>query len=214
MRHLLLPLSLLLSVPAPLLGQSPAAAPVHTPVAGHISLTTALALTSQWDDETHLGNGPLVAVGVAILPHEAFRLEAEVSLARHHRNSGYLEARGTPVVITGRAAWRIGPSRWAVRPFLSAGGTLTHTRGEFIVSSTIPGPDGRPIDGPRETRRWRATEPGIEFGLGAEMRGRGRLWWRPEVRISGTRATPGYDPGFDTIELPILAIRAGLTVIW
>ncbi len=192
-----------------------ASAHAQTPASsGRVSLTTGLAFTSQWDDETHLGGGPLFALGVSATPVDAIRLEAEVSLARHHRNSGYLEATGTPVVLTGRAAWRMGSARWAARPFVSVGGHLTHSRGEFISSSIIPGPDGRPIDGPKDTRTWRVTEPGMEFGLGVEVRGRGRMWWRPEVRVSGTRGQSGYEPGVDTLETPILAIRAGMTVIW
>lgn len=181
---------------------------------GRVALTTGIAYTSQWDDETHLGNGVLLSVGVSTVLRSAIRVEGEIALARHTRDSGYLEAEGTPVVGTVRAAWLIGPSRWQTRPFVSLGGTLTHSRGELRWTEISAGPDGRPVQTGVTVHPWRITEPGFELGAGMEIRGAGRMWWRPEIRIGATRGNRNYQPGVNTLETPILTARAGLTVGW
>lgn len=179
-----------------------------------LSRFAGVAATTQTDDETHLGRGLLGAAGVGIGLHANVRIEAEVSVGRHHRQSGYLDATGTPVVGTLRATWLLGSPTATVRPFVSAGPMLMHTTGEFRVRSVVPGPDGWPVEGPITTRGWRVTTPGVELGLGVEIAGTRRLWWRPEIRVSGTRAKRDYDPFNDVLEVPILTLRGGLSVIW
>ncbi len=201
--------SLLLLTFVPALALAQAAPPERT-----LSLTTGLSVTSQWDDETHLGQGVLVSVGVTRPFASRFSWEAELSLARHHRDSGYLEATGTPVVGTGRVAYFFTSPARSIRPFVSGGVTLTHHRGYFVWKSVIPGPGGFPMEGLEERRDWRLTKGGWETGLGIEIHGKGRMWWRPEVRIGATQGNPDYAPGVDTLEAPILTIRGGLVVGW
>jgi len=179
-----------------------------------ISLTTGIALTSQYDDETHLGRGPLLSVGASSVAMEHVRLEGELSIARHHRDRGALIVTGTPITGTARVAWVFGSRTWAVRPFVSAGVLLVHSRGDWVQSHTVPGPGGAPVPGAVDRRTWSLTKPGFETGLGIEIRGKGRLWWRPEARFSGTSGDSDYTPGRSTLETPILAVRAGVTVLW
>lgn len=207
--HLLL--FLLSLVPATALAQ-----PTHTThtTHTHTSWLTAVAITAQTDDETNLGRGFLAGVGAARMVHEHVRLEGELSVGRHHRQAGYLEATGTPIVGTVRAAWLLGSRTSTARPFVSAGPLLLHTRGEFRTRSYLPGPDGRPLEGPFESRSWRLTKLGVELGMGVELRGRGRMWWRPELRVSGTQGNRDYSPNIDTLEAPILTLRGGVSVLW
>ncbi len=202
-----------------LVGVSLTAAIAHaqTPEPRRLSLTTGAAIIAQTDDETNLGRGVLLAVGASTMVSDGVRIEGEVSIGRHTRggpNAGYLQATGTPVVGTARAAWVIGPSSWGARPFLSLGPMLTRSRGEFRTSTLIVGPHGHPIDGPVATQPWRVTAPGWELGTGTEMGHGSKRIWRPELRVSGTRAPRSYQPGVDVLEQPILTLRAGLTVIW
>lgn len=192
----------------------PGAALAQSQEDSRVALTTGLAYTSQWDDETHLGNGILLSIGATKVLRSTVRFEGEIALARHTRDSGYLAAEGTPVVGTLRAAWLIGPARWQARPFVSLGGTLTHSRGELRWTEISAGPDGRPVQTGVTVHPWRLTEPGFELGAGVELKGRGRMWWRPEMRVGGTRGNRTYEPGVDTLETPILSIRAGVSVIW
>jgi hypothetical protein len=171
-------------------------------------------MTSQWDDENHLGRGVLLSIGVGSVLKDRLRVEGEVSLARHRRDAGTLEVTGTPVVGTARAAWLFGSSRSRVRPFVSAGAMLTHSRGDWVQTSLVPGPGGPPVVGGVEQRTWRFTKPGFETGLGVEIRGRDRMWWRPEVRFSGTTGNRNYEPGADLLETPLLAVRGGVAVLW
>lgn len=193
---------------------TPSAVHAQAPTPSHISVTTGIAMTSQWDDETHLGRGVLLSLGAGSVVRDRLRLEAEVSLARHHRNAGTLETTGTPVVGTARAAWLFGSSRSRARPFVSAGVMLTHSRGDWVQTSFVPGPGGAPVVGSIEERQWRITKPGFETGLGVEIRGKGRMWWRPEVRFSGTTGNRDYRPGIDLLEIPLIAVRGGVTVLW
>lgn len=185
-----------------------------TPTAPALSLTAGLSFTSQWDDETHLGRGVLVSVGVTRPFASRFNWEAELSLARHHRDSGYLEATGTPIVGTARAVYFFASPEKSVRPFVSGGLTLTHHRGYFVWRGLIPGPGGVPMEGPEERADWRLTKGGWETALGIEIRRKGRMWWRPEVRMGATQGNRGYAPVVDTLEAPILTIRGGLVVGW
>jgi hypothetical protein len=188
----------------------------HAQSAGpsRLSLTTGVALTSQYDDETHLGRGLLLSVGASSVVMEHLRIEGELSIARHHRDKGALVVTGTPITGTGRVAWVFGSRTSAVRPFVSAGALLVHSRGEWVQSHMVPGPGGAPVEGAVDRRTWSLTKPGFETGLGMEIRGKGRMWWRPEARFSGTTGDSDYMPGRSTLESPILAVRAGLTVLW
>ena len=179
-----------------------------------LSLSTGIALTSQYDDETHLGRGVLLSVGVSSLVSDHLRVEGDLSLARHHRDEGALEITGTPVTGTARVAWMFGSRTSRVRPFVSAGVLVMHSRGDWVYSSSLPGPNGAPVVGQVDRRTWQFTKPGFETGLGMEVRGTGRMWWRPEARFSGTTGDSRYTPGVSTLETPILAVRAGLTVLW
>lgn len=179
-----------------------------------VSLTAGLSATSQWDDETHLGSGPLVSIGVSRPFAGRFRWEGELSIARHHRDSGYLKATGTPVVGTARVAYLFLAPERKVRPYVSAGLMVTHSRGHFVSATYVPGPGGLPIPGPEERRDWRLTKGGWETGLGLELRGDGRLWVRPEMRFGFTSGDSGYQPGIDTLETPIMTIRGGIVIGW
>jgi hypothetical protein len=180
-------------------------APAHTLAQtaepARVSLTTGIALTSQYDDETHLGRGVLLSVGVSSVVAAHLRLEGELSFARHHRDAGTLAVTGTSVTGTARAAWMFGSTTWAARPFVSVGALLVHSQGDWVQAA-------------EERRTWRLTKPGVETGIGLEIRGKGRLWWRPEARFSSTTGDSRYQPGRTTLESPILAVRAGLTVLW
>jgi hypothetical protein len=204
----LFPAVLLTLLAAPGLAYAQAAPP------SALSLTTGIALTSQYDDETHLGRGVLLSVGVSSLVSDHLRVEGDLSLARHHRNEGALEITGTPFTATARAAWMFGSRTSSVRPFVSAGVLVMHSRGDWVYTSSVPGPNGAPVVGQVDRRTWQFTKPGFETGLGMEVRGKGRMWWRPEARFSGTTGDSRYTPGVSTLETPILAIRAGLTVLW
>jgi hypothetical protein len=179
-----------------------------------LSLTTGIALTSQYDDETHLGRGLQLSVGASSVVMDHLRIEGELSIARHHRDKGALVVTGTPITGTGRVAWVFGSRTWAVRPFVSGGVMLVHSRGDWAQSHMVPGPGGAPVLGPVDRRTWSLTKPGFETGVGIEIRGKGRTWWRPEARFSGTTGNSNYTPGTSTLETPILAVRAGLTVLW
>ncbi len=179
-----------------------------------LSLTTGIALTSQYDDETHLGRGAVVSVGASSLVMDRLRLEGELAVGRHHRNKGALEITGTPITGTARAAWMFGSRNSTVRPFISAGVLVLHSRGDWVYTSFLPGPNGAPVVGQVDRRTWQYTKPGFETGLGMEVRGKGRMWWRPEARVSGTTGDSRYTPGVSTLEPPIIAVRAGLSVLW
>ena len=155
MRSTFATITLLLLTLVPALAFAQAAPPAPT-----LSLTTGVSLTSQWDDVTHLGQGILVSVGVTRPFASRFSWEAELSLARHHRDSGYLEATGTPIVGTGRVAYFFASPARSVRPFVSGGLTLTHHRGHFVWTHIITGPGGAPIVGPQERKDWRLTKGG------------------------------------------------------
>ena len=202
---------LVLSAGLPDSAAAQAAAPAASP---RVSLTTGLSFTSQWDDETHLGQGGLVSVGVTRPFASRFSWEAELSIARHHRDSGYLKATGTPIVGAARVAYLFTSPEKSVRPFVSAGLALTHHRGYFESRHSAPGPGGFPMEGPEERADWRLTKGGWETGLGVEIRGKGRMRWRPEVRMGATQGNSDYAPGVDTLEAPILTIRTGLVILW
>jgi opacity protein-like surface antigen len=194
---------------------APAVARAQTaPPASRLNVTAGLALTSQWDDETHLGTGPLISVGVSRQFADRFRWEGEVSVARHHRDSGYLKATGTPVVGTARLGYMFLSSNKKARPYVSLGLQLTHHRGQFVFTSLVPGPGGQPIAGPEERRDWRLTKAGWETGLGVEVRGDRRVWFRPEIRFgfTGLSTRNQYQPGRDTLEPPVWTIRGGLMI--
>jgi hypothetical protein len=186
----------------------------QTPPPNRLSVTGGLAMTSQWDDETHLGQGPLVSIGVSRQFADRFRWEGEVSAARHNRHSRYLKATGTPMVGTARLAYLFLSSEKKVRPYVSVGVQLTHHRGYFMTPSVVPGPGGQPVTGPDERRDWRLTKAGWETGLGVEMRGGNRLWFRPEMRFgfTGLDSNHQYQPGRDALEAPIWTIRGGVVI--
>lgn len=209
MKSMVATISLLLLTFVPALAFAQAATPAPT-----LSLTTGVSFTSQRDDETHLGQGVLVSVGVTRPFASRFSWETELSLARHHRDSGYLAATGTPIVGTARVAYFFTSPTRSVRPFVSGGLTLTHHRGYFEWTHIVPGLNGAPVVGPQERHDWRLTKGGWETGLGVEIRGKGRMWWRPEVRMGATRGNRDYAPGVDTLEAPILTIRGGLVIGW
>jgi hypothetical protein len=179
-----------------------------------LSLTTGIAVTSQYDDETHLGRGVILSLGASSLVVDRVRLEGEISVGHHRRDEGALEITGTPIAATARAAWMFGSRASAARPFVSAGVLLLHSRGDWTYTTSLPGPNGAPVVGQVDRRTWRYTKPGFETGLGIDLRGKGRMRWRPEVRFSGTTGDSGYTPGVSTLETPIIAVRAGLTVLW
>jgi len=210
------PINLSLTFSGMLLALMSAPDLAHAQPATHpgVSLTTGIALTSQYDDETHLGRGVLLSVGVSSLVWDHVRVEGELALARHHRDKGALEVTGTPLTGTARAAWMFGSRTSAVRPFVSAGVLVMHSRGDWVQTYLVPSANGAPVVGSVDRRTWRVTTPGFETGLGIDVRGKGRMWWRPDVRFSATTGDSGYTPGVTTLETPILAVRAGLTVLW
>lgn len=203
----ILTLAVAAGLPAPASAQAP-------PLTNRLSLAAGVSVTTQSDDETHLGSGPLLSIELSRPFARRFQWEGELSIARLRRDSGYLAATSTPVVGTARVTYFFLSPTSKARPFVSAGVALTRHRGHFIWTHSIPGPGGRPIEGPQERHDWRLTKPGWESGLGVELRGNGRMWWRPEVRLGATQGNRDYAPGVDTLEAPILTIRGGLVVGW
>jgi opacity protein-like surface antigen len=171
-----------------------------------------VAWASHWDDETFLGRGPLLAGGVSLRVVARLAVEAEIAWATHHRDAGYLIADGTPLLATGRLAYRFRGPAARTRPFISGGLTVVHTTGHFTTRSFVPGPDGRPVPGPDTRQDWSATQAGWEVGAGLEIAGSYRLMWRPEVRWTATTADPSFTPG--SLEPPLWTIRAGMTIGW
>ncbi|MCC7044210.1 MAG: hypothetical protein IT183_10120 [Acidobacteria bacterium] len=195
----------------------PATAAAQAPASDGVRPITGLAVTTQYDDETHLGRGAQVSGGASMLAGSRVRIEGEAALGRHWRggpSAGQLEATGTAFTGTARAALLFGSASSQVRPFVSGGLLVLHSRGEFRSTSFVPGPDGRPIEGPETRTAWRLTKPGWEAGAGFEVGRAGRPIWRPEVRLVVTQGNDEYEPGADTLEAPLLALRGGLTVIW
>jgi hypothetical protein len=195
----------------------PATAVAQAPASDGIRPITGLAVTTQSDDETHLGRGVQVSGGVSMPAGSRVRLEGEAALGRHWRGgpgAGQLEATGTAFTGTARAALLFGSASGQVRPFVSGGLLVLHSRGEFRSTTYVPGPDGRPIEQPETRTAWRLTKPGWEAGAGLEVGRAGRPIWRPEVRLVVTQGNDEYEPGVDTLEAPLIALRGGLTVIW
>jgi hypothetical protein len=160
-----------------------------------------VSLSTQTDDETNLGSGPLVSFGVSQPLARRFKWDAEVSVARLHRDSGYLRSTSTPVVATARLAYLFTAPERRVRPFVSFGLAVTHHRGSFVW------PDNRHTT-------WRLTKPGWETGAGIEVQGRGRITLRPELRLGMTQGNADFSPGVDTLEAPVITLRAGLVILW
>jgi len=171
-----------------------------------------VAWASHWDDETFLGRGPLLAGGVSFPVAARLAVEAEIAWATHHRDAGYLIADGTPLLATGRLAYRFRDAAARARPFISVGLTLVRTTGHFTTRSFVPGPGGRPVPGPDTRQDWSATQAGWEVGAGVELAGPDRVTWRPEVRWTATTVDPSFTPG--SLEPPLWTIRAGMTIGW
>jgi opacity protein-like surface antigen len=170
-----------------------------------------VGVASLWDDETLLGRGPLVSGGVAWPLGRHAVVEGELAWARHVRDSGYLAVEGTPLVGTARFAWLFQGPESRARVFASAGVGVVHSTGTLTMRSVIPGPDGRPVDGPSERRDWSLTQPSFELGTGVSIRTGQRVSIRPEVRWTTTAADPSAR---STLEPPIWIIRAGVTLEW
>jgi opacity protein-like surface antigen len=168
--------------------------------------------TTGWDDETNLGKGILVSGGVAHPVGRHLSLEAEVSWARHLRDSGYLAAQGTPLVGTARLAYVFQAPGSRARAFASAGLGLVHSTGHFTMRTILPGPGGFPVEGPSTRRDWSLTKPAFEFGGGVSIKSGDRLSFRPEVRWTSTSHDDASSPS--TLEPPLWILRAGVTVEW
>jgi len=89
----ILTLAVVAGLPAPASAQVPA-------LTDRLSLTTGISVTTQSDDETHLGNGALLSIGLSRPFARRYQWEGELSIARLRRDSGHLAAASTPVVDT------------------------------------------------------------------------------------------------------------------
>jgi opacity protein-like surface antigen len=182
----------------------PTAAPAQT------QLIAGGGLISVVDDETFLGRGPLISAGVAQGITSRLSAEAELSLAAHHRDAGYLASDGTPLVAAGRLIYTF-RAEAGVRPFASGGLALVHSTGHLTFQNIVPGPDGRPVAASPDRRDWSLTQPAFELGGGVLVRINRRLAVRPEFRWIAT----GKDSSSrSAIEPPIWIARPSVSIVW
>ena len=85
---------------------------------------------------------------------------------------------------------------------------IVHSRVELRFSSLVPGPDGRPVEGPTEVAPWKLTRPAFDLHAGVRIRATDRVAIRPEVGWRGTSG--GMRP--DTLEPPLLHLRTMVNV--
>jgi len=114
------PINLSLTFSGMLLALMSAPDLAHAQPATHpgVSLTTGIALTSQYDDETHLGRGVLLSVGVSSLVWDHLRVEGDWR---------------SPAITATRARWRSRARRSPVRRVRP--GCLDHARRPFAPLS-------------------------------------------------------------------------------
>jgi hypothetical protein len=193
------------SIAAPAFAQTTSTAPSNA----RVGVTTSVA--GFWDDETFLGRGPMGAVTVGKPLGSHFLAEGELALASHHRDSGYLEAEGKPVLGTARIAFLFPGASSPARGFVSAGYTVIHSTGTMTFNNYPAPPFGPSV--PREPPRdWSLTKGGWEIGVGGEFNA-GRSWIiRPEYRVFMTAVDSGYTPSSNSLEPPILSMRCGISV--
>jgi opacity protein-like surface antigen len=170
-----------------------------------------VSVASLWDDETFLGNGPMVSGGIAQQIGARAQVEGELAWATHHRDSGYLAADGTPFIGTARFSYAFTSLESRVRPFASAGVALVHSTGQFTTRTILAGPRGLPVEGPPVRTDWSITKPAFEAGAGLSIASGNRLAWRPEFRWTSTAGTASSGSG---AAVPIWTLRAGMTVEW
>lgn len=170
-------------------------------------------MATLWDDETFLGRGPSIGVGVSVPVGGRLSVEAEGNWSSLHRDSGYLAADSRLLSATGRVSLGFRDRSKRVRPFVSAGATLFRSTGHFTRTIIAAGPDLRPMNAGTERQDWKPTSVGgWEFGAGAEVRATRRLTIRPEARWAFTGSDPSFRPG--SLEPPLFGIRGGVTFLW
>lgn len=167
------------------------------------TIGASVSAASLWDDETHLGRGPAVALDAwtALGPHA--RVGVEAGWLGHRRDSGYLAADGHALHLTGRGLWQLGPRRWRTRPFVGGGIGLTQSTGTLTTRDPLALPFER-------DESWRLTRLAWELHLGVRT-ALGDHWAiRPELRagaIGGTRRALAIEP-------PLLRLQGGVAVEW
>jgi hypothetical protein len=187
------------------------AQPIDPAVSRSLSLFGGAGWMSLWDDETFLGNGALVAVGVSkpIVSHLA--VEGEVAWASHHRDAGYLSADGTPLIAAARVLYVFRSAMARVRPFAGAGLGLLHSAGYLTTQSVVRGPGPVPVSGPSVRRDWSFTDPAVEFGAGVIINAGDRAFVRPAFRWTSVSSTSRPR---SLLEPPLWMPRIDVTIGW
>jgi hypothetical protein len=196
-----LAVTLTLAVPSLVAAQTPGSPAT-------IELSAGTGVGALWDDETMLGRGAPVRVSVGTLVAGRWLLGAEVDWLHHTRDSGYLAADGDLVGVLARAGFVFRDPAARVRPLVGAGFGVVRSTGELRFSSLVPGPDGRPVEGPTDVAPWTLTRPALDLFAAVRIRASDRVAIRPEV---GWRAT-GAGTRPETLETPLVHIRTMVNV--
>jgi opacity protein-like surface antigen len=163
-----------------------------------LSILLAAAMSGMWDDETFLGRGPMIGAGAAVAITRHLSAEGEAGWSEHHRDSGYLMVDGDTASAAGRLSFAFRHPDAGFRPFVSAGGSWL--KSTDLITST----SGRATT--------RTSLLGWEFGAGAEIKASSHWKIRPEARWTMTASEETFTPG--SLEPPLFAVRAGVTMIW
>jgi hypothetical protein len=162
-----------------------------------------------WDDETMLGNGPVVTGGLAVRLGEHVRLSGDVDWLSHTRTLTYLSADGQATSVLGRLSYVFGSagSRW--RPIAGVGLGVLHSIGTLKTPAVVMGPTGQPtLSAPIDARDWALTRPVWDAHAGLHIGAGRRLVLQPQMRWRSTFGSGGSI----TIEPPLLGVQGVVTL--
>lgn len=191
----------LVGSPSSVMAQAPAPAP-------RVELSVGAGVGSLWDDETMLGRGVPLRVSVGRVIADRLLVAGDVDWLRHRRDSGYLAADGDLIGVFARLTWLFRDRAVRVRPTIGAGLGVMRSTGELRFRSLMPGPDGRPVEGPTDVAPWSLTRAAYDLHAGARIRASDRVAIRPEVTWRATAGTADVS----TLEPPLLHIRTTVHV--
>lgn len=174
----------------------PGAAPAAT-----VGLSASVA--GLWDDETHLGRGPAVAVEISRPLGGYLRVGIESGWFGHTRDAGYLAAEGDVLHVMGRASLLAGPRRWRTRPFLGTGLGIARSSGTLTPRDPFFAPHER-------AQSWNLTRMAWELHAGVRAAIGDRWVVRPEVRAG----VIGRGSAADGLETPLVRLQGGVAVEW